>query len=201
MAVAGMVSGVVGAVTCFTVVPGVLGAVFGFVGAHQIKRNRDSLTGLGMARAGWITGVVGAALGVMFWVWLATSGELDEVDGRGTQVGTCIDLDDDLVGGGFAVPTVDCHERHGAEVFEIGWLNPTRDRTYPGATDVRDEALARCAGEPFAEYVGVRSDASTLVIDVLAPPADEWSDWRGEYTCVVVAREGTLRDSVHRSER
>jgi Domain of unknown function (DUF4190) len=201
MAVAGMVSSIVGLVSCLTVIPSLLGTIFGFVGAHQVKRSHGSLTGLGIARAGWIVGLIGTVAGVALWIAMAVDGAFDDVPGRGLQVGTCVDLDDELSGYGSPSPTVGCDTPHDAEVYEIGWLNPTRDRSYPGVAELIDEATAACVGEPFTDYVGVGSDESGLRVEVLIAPSDEWSNWRGEYGCLIVAREGSLTGTVHRSGR
>lgn len=201
MAVAALVSGIVGLVTCFLGVASVLGAVFGFIGAHQVKRSGGWLTGLGLARAGWITGIVGTALAVAFWGVAASEGAFDDLPGRGMQVGTCIDLDDQLTGDGSPAPTVSCDDIHDAEVYEIGWLNPRRDQPFPGERDVHEAALAMCSGEPFTDYVGVASEASALRVDVLLALGDRWSEWRGEYVCLARASEGPLTATVHRSGR
>ena len=164
MAVAALVTGIVGVVTCLLGVAPVLAVVFGLVGARQVKRSRGTLTGLGMARGGWILGLVGSVLAVLIWSFAAADGAFEEIAGRGMQVGTCIDLDT-LDDRSDVAPTVDCAERHDAEVYEIGWLDPQGERGYPGRDAAFAATLEACAGEPFTEYVGVPSDESALRID------------------------------------
>jgi hypothetical protein len=197
MATAALVSGIVGIVTCIAVVPSVLATVFGLVGAHQVKRSAGALTGIGLARAGWITGLVGVAAGAALWVGMAIDGAFEELPGRGMQVGTCVDLDDDLNGYGGVAPTVSCDEPHDAEVFEIGWSNPARDRPYPGDDAVRAQADSACESGPFEVYAGASSESLHVSLEELVSPPEEWQDWRGEYVCLAVGRTRVLTESLH----
>lgn len=201
MAVAALVSGIVGLVTCFMGVTSVLAVVFGLVGARQVKRSGGWLTGLAAARAGWITGLAGIALATTFWVWAVNDDAFADLPGRGMQVGTCLDLDGELIGGGGPAPTVSCDAIHDAEVYEIGWLDPRRTVPYPGAAETLARARAACSGSPFEEYVGVPAIDSALRVDALVPDAGDWHDWRGEYVCFVRRAEGPLTASVYASGR
>lgn len=72
-AVAGLVLGIASIVFCWTtvfdVVPVVLGLVFGFLGLNQSSR-LPGRTGRGMAIAGIVCSVIGAALAIALTVWV-----------------------------------------------------------------------------------------------------------------------------------
>ncbi|MGH9135216.1 MAG: DUF4190 domain-containing protein, partial [Ilumatobacteraceae bacterium] len=58
MALASMILGIVGLLTCFILVPSLLALIFGLVAAGRIKRSGGAVTGAGLARAGWILGII-----------------------------------------------------------------------------------------------------------------------------------------------
>jgi len=66
LAVAALISGAVGVITCCTAIPSVLGIVFGVIALPAIARRESS--GRGMAVTGILLGIVGLVLGIVVWV-------------------------------------------------------------------------------------------------------------------------------------
>jgi len=66
MAVASMVLGIIGLVTCGAVVFSVGAIIFGHVAQNQIKRTGEA--GSGMAVTGLILGYIFAAIGLLYWI-------------------------------------------------------------------------------------------------------------------------------------
>ncbi len=79
LAVASMICGVVGLATCCSIVPGILGVVFGGVALPIIKHGEAR--GRGLALCGVITGSIGVALGAAFWIALVLSPDTVPVKG------------------------------------------------------------------------------------------------------------------------
>lgn len=71
MAVAALVCGIIGFVSCCTILPGLLGVAFGAVALPAIRRGE--VRGRGLAISGIILGLLGVALGVALWVVVAMS--------------------------------------------------------------------------------------------------------------------------------
>jgi len=73
MAIASLVLSLVGIIPCFWgfQIPGLLGAIFGFVGLSQTKNN--ARRGRGMAIAGLVIGIILVLIAVAVWVYLFTS--------------------------------------------------------------------------------------------------------------------------------
>ena len=78
MAVAGLVLGIIGVIPCFwgCFIFSILGVVFGQLGKRDIASSGGTKTGEGMAKWGFILGLIGLALGVLYWI-LAASGAID----------------------------------------------------------------------------------------------------------------------------
>jgi hypothetical protein len=78
MAVAGLVLGIIGVIPCFwgCFIFSILGVVFGQLGKRDIASSGGAKTGEGMAKWGFILGIIGLALGVLYWI-LAASGAID----------------------------------------------------------------------------------------------------------------------------
>lgn len=197
-----MVLGIVGIVTCFIAVPSLLALIFGLVAARSIKRSAMAGTpasGLGMARAGWILGLVGVALFGLF-VTLAATGALDDEDTdiRSLETGDCVDFDgqqDQTVV--YQLPRVDCDEPHDGEVYLVGQL---ADGPYPGVDEVEAEVEALCIGDAFEEYVGTIYDDSELYAYSLYPLEKNWRIDH-EYTCIAYLEGNQLTGSVEGSHR
>jgi Domain of unknown function (DUF4190)/Septum formation len=201
LAIAAMVCGIVGVFMFwfFGIVP-LLGVIFGLVSGRSIKRSNGTLTGLGMARTGWILGLVGLAGGVVF-VWAAASGRLDDAgtSADNPTVGSCIDelpAEGELV---FSLNVVDCNLTHQGEVFAIEQLNAGKDRKFPGdsatAKQVRDACLSA-----FTDYVGRPYADSKLDFDYLHPDQLGWKRG-GEYTCIVFDPAGDNTGSLADADR
>jgi len=80
MAIAGMVLSLVGLIPCFWAlqVPGLLGAIFSFIGVSQTKDG--GRRGRGMAIAGAIIGVVLVLGCIAFWIWVASQDNCEFVN-------------------------------------------------------------------------------------------------------------------------
>lgn len=78
MAVAGLVLGIVGVIPCFwgCFIFSILGVVFGQLGTKDIRESNGTKKGEALAKWGFILGLIGIALGVLYWVLVAT-GVLD----------------------------------------------------------------------------------------------------------------------------
>ena len=204
LAVAALVLGIIGVVACFVFVLSLLAVVFGLVSARTIKRSHGAVTGLKMARAGWILGVVGLLVGGAF-IAAGLSGAFDEegaTDLDDLAVGDCVAIDGVDEEAIRSIPTIDCAELHEGEVFAIGQLNADRDRDYPGDDAVSDEAVERCAGDLFTDYVGVAYADSEYDVFYIYPRRAQWNKTRGAYICIVYSLDGaTLTDSVRGSNR
>lgn len=66
MGIAALVLGIVGVVTCCTLVPGILAIIFGIIGRKRAQVGEA--TNGGMALAGLILGIVAVATAVMWWI-------------------------------------------------------------------------------------------------------------------------------------
>ena len=188
MAVASLVLGIVGLVTCFLFIAPVLAVIFGLVAAGRIKRSNGAVTGAGKARAGWILGIVGLVVGAGFWA-LAATGAFDD-DGVALdelEVGMCAtvsDLDDEVT----SIPVVECDEPHDAEVIGLGEANPGGGGEYPGIVEVNEIVNAECV-EDFADYVGADPD-SELAPTFVFPNEENWTEADGNYVCFAYTQGG-----------
>ncbi len=74
MAVASLVLGIIGAIPCFwgCLVFSILGIVFGQLGKKDVRDSGGAKKGAGLAQWGFILGVVGVVLGVVYWILVAT---------------------------------------------------------------------------------------------------------------------------------
>ena len=78
MSVASLVLGIIAVIPCFwgCFIFAILAVVFGQLGKKDIRESNGAKTGEGMAKAGFILGLVGIALGVVYWI-LSASGVID----------------------------------------------------------------------------------------------------------------------------
>ena len=78
MAVAGLVLGIIGVIPCFwgCLIFSILGVVFGQLGKRDIAQSGGTKSGEGAAKWGFILGIIGLALGVVYWI-LYASGAID----------------------------------------------------------------------------------------------------------------------------
>lgn len=171
-----MILGIVGLVTCFIFLPSLLALIFGIVAARQIKRSAGALTGSGLARAGWIMGLIGLLAGGAF----VTASATGVFDGGETAVfdveeGDCVNFDfnpeSDILIQVTTVDVVDCDDDHEGEVIAVGELNPDEDRDYPDNNSLFDEAYAGCGREITEDIFAV------------APDEDSWNENGGPFVC------------------
>jgi hypothetical protein len=174
-----MILGIIGLVLCFIVVPSLLALIFGLVAAGQIKRGAGAVTGRGLARAGWIMGIIGLLAGGAFIV-AAASGAFEggETAVFDLERGDCANFDFNPEAGRIievsTVDVVDCDEEHEAEVIEVGELNPDEDRDYPSNDELLEESYAACGRED-----------RTNIFPVF-PDEDGWNDHGGPFVCFEV---------------
>ncbi len=192
-----MIIGLVGLVACFTVVPSIVAIVLGLVAARSIRGSGGALTGLGMARTGWITGIVGALAGVSFIV-VALTGAFDdgEVAVLDLEVGQCVRLE---VGEGItelaSVEVVDCAEPHEAEVVQVGELNPDGDRPYPADPELFAEIDGICTLDRFLAYAG-GEPAEPWASYPIAPDQATWERLDGRFVCLALSPDGPRTGSL-----
>jgi hypothetical protein len=195
--VGALVLGLVGLLACFTIVPSIVAVVLGLVAARSIRDSGGALTGLGLARAGWITGLVGAIAGIGF-VAVAFSGAFDdgEVAVVDLEVGQCLRLE---VGDGItelsSVEVVDCATPHEAEVVEVGELNPDGDRPYPSDPELFAEIDAICTLDRFLAYAG-GEPAEPWASYPIAPDEATWERLDGRFVCLALSPDGPRTGSL-----
>jgi hypothetical protein len=171
-----MILGIVGLVLCFILIPSLLAVILGLIAAGQIKRSSGALTGAGLARAGWIMGIIGLLVGGAF-IAAAASGAFD--DGTTAvfelETGDCVNFDfnpdTERIVEVSAVDVVDCDEDHEAEVIRLGELNPNGDRDYPPNNELFEESYAGCGRDDPTDIFSV------------APNEDSWEDDGGPFVC------------------
>lgn len=192
-----MICGLAGLVLCFVVVPSVVAIVLGIVAARRIRASGGRLTGLGAARAGWITGLVGVLAGIGFGI-AALSGAFDddEVSVFDLETGDCVDHE--FVSETTRIESmtvVDCDEAHTGRVFHTGQLNPDRDLPYPDDETLFELIDAECQ---------VRLDSPAVADDLgddyfpltfpIGPDEDAWSGSRGRFVCIVIRTDAFPED-------
>ncbi len=74
MAIAGLVLGIIGAIPCFwgCLIFSILGVVFGQLGLRDIASSNGAKKGEGLAKWGFYLGIAGIALGILYWILVAT---------------------------------------------------------------------------------------------------------------------------------
>ena len=204
MAVAALVLGLISLVLFITFLPPLLAVIFGLISASAIKKSGGRLTGLGMARAGWILGALGLA-GFAIAVTAIAIDESNDTDVNVDElsVGSCYDLP---ISSGTAtvnsLEEVSCDEPHDGELFHQYEMNPDGDRSYPGEDAAFQEAFDECAGDPWEDYVGISYEESEYVPYFIVPVSLNWKIDGGEASCFVVTQdESPLTESVRGSGR
>jgi hypothetical protein len=176
LALASMILGIVGLITCPILVPSLLALIFGLVASSQIKRSSGARTGSGLARAGWIIGIIGLLIGGTIWT-LAATGVLDDGETAvfDLEVGDCVNFgfnpDSERIVEVSTVEVVDCDEDHEAEVIRRGELNANENREYPSNDDLFAESYEGCG----------RDDATNIF--AIAPNEDSWDEQGGPFVC------------------
>jgi hypothetical protein len=71
LAIISLVTGIVGLLCCNYFVLSIAAIVTGFIGRKQIRESGGTQKGDGMAKAGFILGIVGIVLGIIVWILYA----------------------------------------------------------------------------------------------------------------------------------
>lgn len=71
MAVTSLVVGILGMLCAGCLVVSITAMVLGRISLNEIARSQGAKTGAGLARAGFILGLVGLALGILMWILVA----------------------------------------------------------------------------------------------------------------------------------
>jgi hypothetical protein len=77
MAIASLVLGIVGILACGCFIFSILAVVFGRIGQNNIRQSGGAQTGEGLAKWGFILGVVGIVLGIIYWIIVAATGNFE----------------------------------------------------------------------------------------------------------------------------
>ncbi len=203
-ALAGFILGLLSIILFFTGVVPLLALIFGLIGASAVKKSAGRRTGLKMARAGWILGV----LGLLGFAAVMTAVIVDAVHNAphslaDLQIGHCYDLPvANEVKEISSLKEISCSKPHRGELYFQGTLNPDQDRSYPGQDKAVREARLSCLGSPFTSYVGVAARDSVYSLYVIAPAEIGWVGNKGAISCFVVdADDGMLTGSVKGTAR
>ena len=71
MAITSLVTGILGILCCGCGVLSIAAIVLGILSKKEIAESNGTKTGAGMAQAGFILGIVGVALGILYWILVA----------------------------------------------------------------------------------------------------------------------------------
>ena len=216
LATAALVCGLIGLATFWLIgIMPLLGLIFGLISARTIKQSNGTLTGLGKARAGWITGFIGVAGAALFFTaialdWIDTDTGTDtaatDYDNNPAtrpyieaKVGDCVGTipEEDVV---YELEFVSCDVAHTAEVYLSGKLNPGGTRDYPGDATLLDEVDLACTAA-FEAYVGRTYERSVFEIFYLYPRAFGWKPEEGIYFCFLGEVGKTSVGSAFHSDR
>lgn len=89
-----------------------------------------------------------------------------------------------------ALRTAACADPHGGEVVGIHAISEPSDGSgFPGVSTIEATAIDRCP-PLFAEYVGIRFDASRLKMFYIHPSADTWSRGDRQIACIATGPDG-----------
>ncbi len=80
-AIASLVLGIVGLLTCGCLIGSILAIVFGSMAKKEIAASGGAKSGAGLAQAGFILGIVGVALAVLYWIVVAATGNFEFTTG------------------------------------------------------------------------------------------------------------------------
>jgi hypothetical protein len=189
-----MILGIIGLVLCFIVIPSLLALIFGLVAARKIKRSAGALTGSGLARAGWIMGLIGLLAGGAF-IAAAASGAFDDGETAvfDLDAGDCVNFDfnpeSDRTVEVTTVDVVDCDDAHEAEVMFLDELNPGGGLPYPSNDELFADIDAQCT-QRAPQEVASGVDLSDYASFTVAPNEDTWDDDDGPFACFAVRAGG-----------
>ncbi len=207
-ATASLVLGILSIFLFCIVIPGLLALILGLVAASTIKRSNGSLKGLGVARAGWILGLV-SLVGMAAFVAAAAAGAFDtgERSVYELAVGDCVDLSGSVDADGSnddtevdELPIVDCSLPHDGEVYHLGEIE--RFDEYPGRRPVLANVELVCTGTVFTDYVGIDYVDSEFGLFTLSPTDESWPLGDRGFICIATGAGGApLVGSVRGSNR
>lgn len=74
MAVIGLVTGIIGVIPCFSgcFIFSIGGVILGLLGKKDVRESNGTKKGENLAQWGFILGLVGIALGVIYWILIGT---------------------------------------------------------------------------------------------------------------------------------
>jgi len=136
----------------------------------------------------WMTAVVGVVVAIVGVAALAVV-VARHSSGRSVaelELGDCFDLptmspnaDTTTVEIVMRVELIDCDDPHGAQVVQVGELNPRTDRGYPSDAVLFDEADQQCL-----RALSIVGDRFGLL--PVAPTEATWEALLGRYQCLAV---------------
>jgi hypothetical protein len=205
LAVAALVCGIVGIPLFFIGILSLLGVIFGLITARKVKRSNGTLTGLGMARAGWILGVLGL-IGFAAFVWAGATGRLDDENDNGVfdsdenelELGECLETlpEGEIV---FTYDVIDCDLPHIGEVYLVEDLAEFDGEDFPG----EDEAVLRSEKvclDSFERFIGRSYGTSEFEVFYLYPREVAWKI-DSNAVCVVHSVNGTVTGTLEDADR
>lgn len=162
-------------------IPAVLAFIFGLVAASTIKKQtvRDRL---GLARAGWILGVVSFVGGVAAWVAIALFVS-DTKAWHELEAGDCLDFEFENWDGRDRISVKDCSETHNAEVVAVEEFNEDQDLEYPSANELNRMVDEFCIPE-LEQYTGEDFQTGPYTVFPLGPDERAWKETEGTIVCV-----------------
>jgi len=179
-AIAALVLGVIGAV--------LFSVICGIVALGKTKGGQQG--GRGLAIAGLILSGLWVVIGGAVVAVLLLVGN-DRVIATDVKVGSCI-ADVPTSERVVTLPTVDCTEPHGGEVYAVLTMP---DGEYPGAATI-DEWQSKCPDE-LATYSPEAMLDDTVGVYVLYPTQETWDTGDRAVTCIATLepkRIGTLKE-------
>jgi hypothetical protein len=193
MAITALVFGILSIPLFFAFLPAIVALILGLIAASKIKNSGGRLTGIGLARTGWILGVVSLALMGAVVALVATGViETDDVDVNDLEEGQCVDIDLDDDGDGddpiFTLPTVPCDEPHNGEVYLVADVDDADE--YPGQRAIQSEVELACSGSGFTDYVGTDLRETDYGLYTLSPTADSWEQGDRSFVCIATSSDG-----------
>jgi hypothetical protein len=74
MAIVGLVLGIIGVIPCFwgCLIFSIGGVVFGLLGKKDVRESNGTKKGANLAQWAFVLGLVGIALGILYWILVAT---------------------------------------------------------------------------------------------------------------------------------
>jgi hypothetical protein len=179
-AIAALVLGVIGAV--------LFSVICGIVALGKTKDGQQG--GRGLAIAGLILSGLWVVIGGAIAAVVLLVGN-DRVIATDLEAGSCI-TDVPTSARVVALPTVDCAEPHGGEVYAVLTMP---DGDYPGAATI-DEWQSKCP-DALAEYSPEAMLDDSVGVYVLYPTQETWDTGDRAVTCIATLdpkRAGTLKE-------